>query len=511
VFAIAVSWFDFNDVFSKENDDFFYDLLKYYSTIPLEGIALDEMGYPWHVSFDFSPSTYSVWNNSPYFSWSMQEKYTKQYGRDLLLDYLNRYIGSSDDSKEQIKSINYYFEFIRSEIVRVETFFYDSVKGLFGENSFVGVHPTWYAIEETQNTPEVWKNGINWWEVPRDYGFTDEIMIYPVRLALAHKANSNIFYNMWYSEATLCIDTFISEIYRNVRYGGRTISLSYECINEIGIVMQLKDPGLLEKVSEAEDAISLINSFQKSSAASDILVIMGIPAACNFLVNKDGKGEWNAHKNRFKDSFEIARNIWESGYNCDLVGSYEIDNGNVYVNESDCIIYGNQNYNYVIIVNPEFCKSSILSFIERIRLTDKGITVIGDMKYDFDGNDVKSLFKSIITGIDFYHSTPETSDLLYLFDLFKIRTNRVQYGSILQDGSIILTAPSPVLASGNYFECVFTHLESKIEIKANDLVGIKIDSKGNIERLVAPGLIELRINEHPIYQFPKPQIIQTGV
>ena len=70
------------------------------------------------------------------------------------------------------------------------------------------MHPTWFAIEETDNTPEVWKNGIDWWGVPRDYGFTDEIMLYPVRLALTHKAEANVFYNMWYGEGAGFLTSF---------------------------------------------------------------------------------------------------------------------------------------------------------------------------------------------------------------------------------------------------------------------------------------------------------------
>jgi len=507
-FVLAVSWFDFNDLFSKENDAFFTGLLEQYSTIPLDGIALDEMGYPWHIDFDFTPSTYMTWNNSPYFSWSMQKKYEEQYGRDLYLDYLNRFVGSAAGSKEQVKAINYYFEFVRLEIARVEELFYSQGKKLYGKGSFIGVHPTWYAIEETQNTPEIWKNGVDWWDVPRDYGFTDEIMIYPVRLALAHKAKSAVFYNMWYSEATLCLDTFITEIFRNARYGGRTISLGYECINEQGIVMQLKEPGMLEAVSEAEAAMELLDGFQTAPAASDILVIMGIPAACSLLSNKNGKGDWNSYQNRFKEAFEIAKGIWDSGYNCDLVASYEIDNKNVFVEESGRILYGNQSYRFVVMVNPEYCKQAMLTFIGQVRDSKKGMAIIGEMKSDFDGADVNRRFWDIAEGAHFYHEKPEISDLLFLFQKHRIDTNRIPNGSILQDGSAILTAPSPDKSRGNVFESTFTLEGHSIHIRANDLAAIKINQGGDIGKFVATGLLELSIDEDMRYRFELPQTIK---
>ena len=145
-------------------------------------------------------------------------------------------------------SINCYHAFIRQITINAEQTFYQNVKSTFGSGAFVGVHPTWFAIEETDNTPEVWKNGIDWWGVPRDYGFTDEIMLYPVRLALTHKAEANVFYNMWYGEGAGFLTSFFKEIYRNARYGGRTISLAYECRFE-RVVQQLCRPGELEAVS----------------------------------------------------------------------------------------------------------------------------------------------------------------------------------------------------------------------------------------------------------------------
>ncbi|MHB1452697.1 MAG: hypothetical protein ACYCYM_01910 [Saccharofermentanales bacterium] len=511
VLILAVSWFEFNDLFSKENDRFFQHLLENYQTIPLDGIALDEMGYPWHVDFDFSPSTYLTWNNSPYFSWSMQKKYCESYHRDYLEDCLNRFIGSAPDDKEQMKAINYYFEFIRKEIVRIERLFYDQGKKIFGSMTFIGVHPTWYAIEETQNTPEVWKNGIDWWEVPRDYGFTDEIMIYPVRLALTHKANASIFYNMWYSEATLCSETFFSEIFRNFRYGGRTISLSYECVNEDKIVMQLKEKGILELVSQAEEMSRLLDQFQSSPAASDILIIMGIPASCNYLSNMDGKGDWNHYKNKFKDAFELANNIWNSGYNCDLVASYEIDNNCIFLDDEGDINYGNQKFHYVIIINPDFCKRSMLDFIDDLVKTEKNVAFIGQMGHDFDGEDVAEEFQQKIAGYPFFSGVPESSDIIPLFERCHIESNRVCCGSKLQDGMVIFTSPSPTNPSGNYFESHADINNHLVIIKANDFAAISMDKSGELIRLVSPGLYELIIDSICLYRFSEPQVMTHGL
>ena len=101
-------------------------------------------------------------------------------------------------------------------------------------------------------------------------------MLYPVRLALTHKAEANVFYNMWYGEGAGFLTSFFKEIYRNARYGGRTISLAYECRFE-RVVQQLCRPGELEAVSQCEQRIRALDHVQHAPAASDVLIIMGVP------------------------------------------------------------------------------------------------------------------------------------------------------------------------------------------------------------------------------------------
>lgn len=124
----------------------------------------------------------------------------------------------------------------------------------------------------------------------KDYGFTDEIMQFPVRTALAHKAGAPLFYNMWYSEATMELRTFYTEIWRNVRHGGRTISLSYECVHEDGTVQQLCRPGQLEAVSAMEERIRGLDDFVQSPARCDVAVVPSPGGAVQPPVQPGRKG-----------------------------------------------------------------------------------------------------------------------------------------------------------------------------------------------------------------------------
>ena len=166
---------------SDAHEAFNRELFAAYADIPLDGAAVDELSYMTSPFFDFTTGSYQKWDEHPYYSHALDARYQAQYRRSLRLDYLNRFIGNAADPNEQLVSINCYHAFIRQITINAEQTFYQNVKSTFGSGAFVGVHPTWFAIEETDNTPEVWKNGIDWRGVPRDYGFTDEIMLYPVR------------------------------------------------------------------------------------------------------------------------------------------------------------------------------------------------------------------------------------------------------------------------------------------------------------------------------------------
>jgi len=494
-FVVVNSLVDFLDFFSNESRSFFRQLFAAYSTIPLDGVALDEMGFPWHTEWNFSPSTYLLWNNSPLYSRNMAAQYQRQYGDDYAEECLYRFC-DHPQSPRRIRAINRYFEFIRKTVVDQETYFYETAKEIFGKDVFVGVHPTWYTIDEVQNTPEIWKNGVDWWEVPRDHGFTDEITPYSVRLALAHKAKSPVFYNMWYSEGTLLLDSYFPEMWRNVRYGGRTITLGYECIHEANLVLAMKTPGYLEQVSAIEERIVGVDRFQTAAAASDVLVIMGIEASANYLLNQDGVGGWNSHNGIFKECFTVARDLFIHGYNCDLVADYEIYNGALQINEDGYLCYGTQQYSYAVFAYPQFAKREMLGFLKKLNASRTDYCVVGDYSVDFDGNDVAEEYRALVRGRETFAIRPEIGDIVALFP-DTVATNRVQNGCIFQDGSIILTAPACSKPVGNRFTSRFVYRGKSVYVEAEDVACLRFDASGQIVQQYSPNMIVLEIRDLP--------------
>lgn len=505
IFAAVVSWYQANDLASDAHEAFNRELFAAYADIPLDGAAVDELSYMTSPFFDFTPGSYQKWDEHPYYSHALDARYQAQYRRSLRLDYLNRFIGNAADPNEQLVSINCYHAFIRQITINAEQTFYQNVKSTFGSGAFVGVHPTWFAIEETDNTPEVWKNGIDWWGVPRDYGFTDEIMLYPVRLALTHKAEANVFYNMWYGEGAGFLTSFFKEIYRNARYGGRTISLAYECRFE-RVVQQLCRPGELEAVSQCEQRVRALDHVQHAPAASDVLIIMGVPAACNAKYNQNVHGTWDTYGSVFKRVFSLARGLWDAGYNCDLVGSYEIDSGAIRLLPDGTAQYGSQTFHFVLYAYPQFATQSEQVFLQELAGRKLPAAVISELDTGFSGEDLTALGVQLRSSLFWCSDNPEISDLTALLAANHIRTYRLPCGCVLQDGSMIFTAPDAAAPSGNP---LFTELSvegRQIRIDAQDFVFLKL-AAGGIQRLEGPAIRSVHIDGKPVVSFASYQLV----
>lgn len=486
-------WYDLPDSASDFTIKFFDEVFDYYKDIPLDGAAIDEWGYIAHPNYDFKQSY-----KKPWYSKAIAKQIGNSFNMEAGLFYLQLCYAQQGNEACRIKCINHYHELIRNNTLKIENYYYKKVKETFGKDAFVGVHPTWYAIREVDNSPEIYKNGINWWDVPRDYGFTDEIMLLPVRSALAHKWKSNVWYNMWYGEGTGDKQTFAREIWQNARYGGRVITLGYEVLMEKSCA-KLFAQGDLEYVDAMERKIRMLNAFQTSPLDCRVLVVMGIPASCNWLECTTPGGDLDNYNSDFVESFTVARDIWNAGWNCDLVASYEIDDEDLKFNGDGKPVYGSQVYDCVVFAFPQYAKRTTIDFLKAACSKNVKSIVIGKCDYNFDGCNISNVFDEIKTNCNLYfEERPEIGDIIYYLRKWNIKENRVPYGSVLQDGSIIITNTGIRKPVGNEIKLEFDYEGNTISAAFEDLLALKIDSGGYVEKLAAPSLSFLKINGNEI-------------
>lgn len=473
VFVAVWSIFDFPDLYS---DAYYAEtdaLMALAASIAPDGAALDELCFMWHPDFDFTAGSYMTLDNCPVYSRGMAATYRAQYGEDYVTDCLYRYVSAPADPR-RVAANNRYFRHFREGIAAAENTFYRQVKHYLGADAFVGVHNTWFCIEEVQNSPEIWRTGITWWSAVKDYGFTDEIMLYPVRTALAHKASAPIFYNMWYSEGTLLLPSFYTELWRNVRYGGRTISLSYECLHENHIVQQLCRPGQLEAVAAMEKKIAGVDDFLQSPARCDVAVVASLAALCNRQENLEGNGRWDIYGGKLKELFTLTRDLWNAGWNCDMVGDNEIYDGHLTVNDEGWLTYGNQVYTCLVLAYPQYAQPELADFLRRLAAGKTRVILVGSGNTDFNGQPMAPPTQ-LLPEAPYFAYRPEIGDITALLTAWGIRTNRVPCGCVMQDGTVVLTAAAPDKPIGNPLHSRFVLEGKTVTITGTDVVCLRRD------------------------------------
>lgn len=485
--AFVVFQYDYPDIFSPELLDYHRELMEMYSDVPLDGATIDEWGAFPHPGFDFS----GAWRR-PWYSDAFSRSYKRRTGRGLALDFLNTRVPPSGDPAAQIRAINDYYAALRERNVEIEQVFYNCVKQIWGAEAFVGVHPTWFAIEETANTPEIWKNGVDWWDVRRDFGQTDEIMIYPVRTALAHKWGGAVFYNMWYGMGS-DERTFWAEAWENLRFGGRTHTLSYECKAETPGVVELAKRGLLESVSEIEDLIGLANLFQKTAVSSNVAVVMGYPAAVNWTVNVEDGVHWRMDRGAFCDAFRVAQELFRAGFVCDLIASYEIDDGDLSF-EGGKLAYGTQNYDALVYVRPEFSTGAALKLMREAVEGGFPTAILGKCGEDSGGADVSAVFGEIASRARMYSESVDSAMVIEALKAWGIEVNDVENGSRLQDGSVIVCTRGQVRRGQRLAVESVMVKGHRVDAVCEDAFGIALSDDGNIERVFGGKLAEVRVD-----------------
>ncbi len=367
------------------------------------------------------------------YSPTIDNSYKKHFGEALADNLIYLWFTEKGNEAKSYEVINNYIENMRHLMVECESVFYNLTKEYFGKDAFCGVHSTWWGGPYDYNLEPI-RNGLDWWQIKRDYAQTDEACPIAVRNSLARSCPEDRWYNMWYSGRTMLLKSYFTETWTNARFGGRTHHLGYEC-KEPGVVFTLIQPGRLEAISECEEKIAELNKLQKSVPDSRVLVIFGYEATTNWkmsdpeerVLNRAGKTQYNV--------FKLTNDLFDFPYLCEMVPSYEIEYGNVKL-ENGKISYHGHEYDAAVMLYPDGAKDEVLSLLKDY---DKvgNLLVMGDVKIGHDGKkssfDAKKEFKNCID------VTENAEDIAKWLLSKGIKQNAGKNYSIFEDGSITVT------------------------------------------------------------------------
>lgn len=393
-----------------------------------------------------------------HFSYSgyFEEEFQKQTGKSLMDNMLALFYNHDINRKEIVDG---YWRTMRLICTRNEDAMYAITKEELSPDAFWGIHPTWWGNKNKQYF-EFFKNGFYWWDAKRDIAQTDEMVSFPIRTALAHRFESPRWYNMWYSMGTRNIRGYFPETWTNLRFGGRTHYLGYECPNE-SVVLEFKPRGLLEAIESLDRRVRLFDSLD-SQPDCRVLLFFGFEAVSNY-VDFEREMPWAPESPRLMKTLDTCNELFPMML-CDLVPSYAVENGSLFVNENGKAQYGNQEYDVVIALYPRRLTAEAKAFLGAV--DPKKLVLC-------DGEEVDDLAQKGAVVIDF---VPPADNLYFIAKELGAAENRTENGCVNQDGSLIFTSTGtePI---GNKLDVEMILSGKHIVFHGEDAVWISADGK----------------------------------
>jgi hypothetical protein len=456
-------------------------MLDDYSSIPLDGAAVDENG---NMSIGLANlakakkiMTERTWSDD------FEAQYQNTFNADparLLFDM--RY-APENKPEVRIKAINTYFDTRTRGALKPENFLYDYSKKLFGKDSFIGVHST---IHNSLVNDDVWTDGINWWDLPRDYGQTDEFTIMPERMGLGISGSHPVMYNMFYHKK---MDVMFKEALDCAAFGVRE---HYHAWNDNFHGKNVGSDEFLHDMKPVESRVRLLNHFDPVAPKLPLLVIYNFP----YLFN------WYPDKNKITftgirrvDMQPLAASIWQAGYPCAAIPSTWLEKGIVKVRDDGKVQIKDRVFDAVVFLYPQYARPYSFAFMKELLDKKGSLMVRGEAARNFDGNDCSAVFGDILR-----KAVP--------FDLKSIpklgvKPNPVRNGTFLQDGSLVMS---------NYAS-VKTNTSTPFNIRVGGAVftgsyqgvfALKTDSRGRIEKLACGNFKLLKRNGKTILELRTP-------
>ena len=476
------------DVFAPHIISFQREILRLFSDLPLAGVLKDEWGFlPDHTG---NPAHDRYW-----YSAAFAKAYMEQSGgRDLVRDALLMHTVENGRDRERMAAINLYRKMCRQRNVEIEKDYYQAGKELFGKETFIGTHATWTPYPGPQ---EFRKNGLDWWEVKRDVGQSDETTPYACRTSLAKRWGYPSWYNQYYSPK---VEDYTREFWQAVLSGGRINFHPLYPRSDLdftGIHRAMMHLDLMRSVSR----LRMLDFITKASLNCPVAVVFGHACAMNW-----------AGPSYNKLGLEVVSAMCTEGYPADLIPSSMASQGELKIDREGYVNLGSQRYAVVVLYQPEFGDEKELAFFEQASKGKSKFLLVGDWTKNFkalplDGNArlgknvaicsndqaCVAMAKNVLkdTGI-----TPVTgwSHRLQAWGLESGITHvapPMAGFTVLTDGTFVRIAGSDK-PGGDLIRETIAWKGHTIVVDAMGLLAIRFDSEGKVADLAAGGLKSIK-------------------
>ena len=317
---------------------FMHEMALRYEKLGIDGCNLDEWGFQ-------SPKGAMMQHRAFWHSAHFASEYSKRSGgRDLGKDMVEFALGT--DTPAVRAAVNAYIRTIYDTCIAIEGDMYATNKRLFGADTFIGKHPTWWA--QLGSAREPLHNGLDWWAARRDWAMTDENVPVPVDTGIMKKFGSPLWLNEGYGNNPR---HYVSTLWRYALCGGR--------MNWHGIVgdrrtdylqRTYKDPVerryhrvadmFSDEAIRAEEILRLLPLMTRAPIDCPVAHVFGHDRFVNWL--DPACGDWGKG---------LAHGLGQMGYYVDAYPASEIAAGTFAVDSDGFLRVGRQCYKAVALCN----------------------------------------------------------------------------------------------------------------------------------------------------------------
>ena len=458
-------------------------ILDKYADIPFDGTGLDEFkNMPVKRPYDLKDGTFPERR----YSLPLSSHYQKKYNRTLEEDLFTMRFVPPGKEADRVTAINRYMEEIRTSTAKIERVFYDKSKAVFGKHIFSGLHNTYHG-----STDELWHTGRNYWNLPREYGQTDEMESKPVQLGVLYSYPKNILYNMFYYKNA---DTFLLKAAADLAFNIRT---HYHALNDAGTSwgVTVDKPEFLKRLNPLEKKARLLNHFDPAPPRADLLVLFGFGAMMNWYPDEAAKDEYGMH-DRKTGIFQKAAAVWDSGYVNALLPDDQVANGKLKLDNKNRLVYNGHIFTSMIFLYPQFAKESTIQLLETFVAKGGKLMLEGPATLDFHGNDVSDRFRKIYAG-----ATVPNFDISRLPEL-GVTKNPIPKGITMKDGTVVMSDFASLESKPINFS---VSIEGDLyEGSYSGVLAIKSSKKTGLQKLACGNFTQLKKNGKLVLAFKKP-------
>lgn len=374
LFFMIVQYFNYYEFFGDSHWLADKALMDAYADVPFDGICMDERGYLALNTSGISCGMEEPFRGRLYTEY--QEKFfTEKLNIDLKRLLLDMRYAPENDEKIRIRAINIYFEQLRKPIVRNEWLVAEYAKKLWGEDIYLACHNTFH---NKLDNDEIWHTACAWWNLPRDFGHTDENITFPVRMGIMLAAPQPLMLDMYYSHNQ---EAYYNHIIEGAPFNCRQFHHAY---NDQFWGQNFQDLKFVEKITKLDRKIAKLDSFQQFVPQMDLLIIFGNSAQNNWYPDHEDRNVWDIDGSL--NIMPTADKIWKADYRCALVPDYAITDGRIKI-EGKQISFNGHVFSHCLFLQPRYAAKEVFDFLNQAGAAGVPIAAVGkNADIDFNGD-----------------------------------------------------------------------------------------------------------------------------